>query len=66
MSRPSRGAAALRILFGLMFLVPALQEITDQNLPADLQAWQHWYDQPGAGKLAEFGQRDGWNVCGEE
>ena len=44
----------------------ALHEITDQNLPADAQAWQTWYGQHGAAKLAEFEQMNWWQVRGDE
>jgi hypothetical protein len=44
----------------------ALHEITDENLPGDLHAWQDWYGQHGAAKLAEFEQLDWWRVRGDE
>lgn len=44
----------------------ALHEITDQNLGSDAQAWQTWYGQHGAGKLAEFERLDWWQVRGDE
>lgn len=44
----------------------ALHEITDENLPANPQAWQTWYGQHGAAKLAEFEQLDWWRVRGDE
>ncbi|HZR65676.1 MAG TPA: HEAT repeat domain-containing protein [Terriglobales bacterium] len=44
----------------------ALHEITDQNLPNDAAAWQSWYDQHGAEKLAELEQADWWQVHGDE
>ncbi|MGB7284835.1 MAG: HEAT repeat domain-containing protein [Candidatus Acidiferrum sp.] len=44
----------------------ALHELTDQNLPPDAQAWRAWYGQQGAEKLAEFEQRDWWQVHGDE
>lgn len=44
----------------------ALREITDENLPADAQAWRTWYGQHGAGKLAAFEQLDWWQVRGDE
>lgn len=44
----------------------ALDEITDENLPADAAAWRSWYGQHGAGKLAQFEQLEWWQVRGEE
>ncbi len=44
----------------------ALQEITDQTLPADASAWQDWYTQHGAEKMAEFEQSDWWKVRGDQ
>jgi hypothetical protein len=44
----------------------ALREITDQTLPADGSAWQNWYAQHGAEKLAEFEQSDWWKVRGDQ
>ena len=44
----------------------ALREITDQTLPADASAWQHWYAQHGAEKMAEFEQADWWKVRGDQ
>ena len=44
----------------------ALAEITDQQLPADAQAWEHWYTEHGADKKAEFEQMDWWRVRGDE
>lgn len=44
----------------------ALHEITDQNLPNNAAAWQHWYDQHGTEKLAELEQSDWWQVHGDE
>jgi len=32
----------------------ALQEITDENLPADALAWSRWYQEHGSEKMAEF------------
>jgi hypothetical protein len=40
----------------------ALHEITDQTLPADASAWQNWYTQHGAEKMAEFEHMDWWRV----
>jgi hypothetical protein len=44
----------------------ALTEITDQHLPADAEAWQHWYNDHGTDKMAEFEQMDWWRVRGDE
>jgi hypothetical protein len=44
----------------------ALHEITDQNLPNDVQAWRTWYGRQGAAKLAEFERLDWWRVRGDE
>jgi hypothetical protein len=44
----------------------ALHEITDETLPADAAAWQHWYSQHGAQKMAEFEQLDWWRVRGDQ
>jgi hypothetical protein len=44
----------------------ALQEITDENLPADAVAWSRWYQEHGAEKLAEFERLDWWQVRGDE
>lgn len=44
----------------------ALREITDMNLPNDPQAWNIWYGQHGAEKLAEFERLDWWRVRGDE
>jgi HEAT repeat protein len=44
----------------------ALREITDQNVPADASAWQNWYEQHGAEKMAEFEQLDWWRVRGDQ
>jgi HEAT repeats len=44
----------------------ALTEITDQHLPADGAAWQRWFDDHGADKMAEFEQMDWWRVRGDE
>lgn len=44
----------------------ALTEITDQHLPADAEAWQHWYNDHGLDKMAEFEQMDWWRVRGDE
>jgi hypothetical protein len=44
----------------------ALREITDETLPADASAWQEWYSQHGAEKMAEFTQLDWWRVRGDQ
>jgi hypothetical protein len=44
----------------------ALQEITDENLPADAIAWSRWYREHGAEKMAEFERLDWWQVRGDE
>jgi hypothetical protein len=44
----------------------ALQEVTDKALPADAAAWQDWYAQHGAEKMAEFEQSDWWRVRGDQ
>jgi hypothetical protein len=44
----------------------ALTEITDQTLAADASAWQAWYTQHGAEKMAEFEQADWWKVRGDQ
>jgi hypothetical protein len=44
----------------------ALGEITDENLPSTAQAWQTWYGQHGAAKLAEFERLNWWQVRGDE
>jgi len=44
----------------------ALQEITDENLPADALIWSRWYQEHGAEKMAEFERLDRWQVRGDE
>jgi hypothetical protein len=44
----------------------ALQEITDENLPADALAWSRWYQDHGHEKIAEFERLDWWQVRGDE
>jgi hypothetical protein len=44
----------------------ALQEITDENLPADAVTWSRWYQEHGAEKMAEFERLDWWQVRGDE
>lgn len=42
----------------------ALHEITDENLPPDADAWNHWFADHGAEKMAEFEHLDWWQVRG--
>jgi hypothetical protein len=44
----------------------ALQEITDENLPADAPAWSRWYQEHGSEKKAEFERLEWWQVRGDE
>jgi hypothetical protein len=44
----------------------ALQEITDEKLPADAIAWSRWYQEHGAEKMAQFERLDWWQVRGDE
>ena len=44
----------------------ALQEITDENLPADALAWSRWYQDHGAEKMAQFERLEWWQVRGDE
>jgi hypothetical protein len=44
----------------------ALHEITDENIPTDASAWQDWYTQHGAEKMAEFERLDWWSVRGDQ
>ena len=44
----------------------ALQEITDENLPADALAWSRWYQEHGSEKMAEFERLDWWQIRGDE
>ena len=44
----------------------ALQEITDETLPADASVWRDWYSKKGAEKMAEFEQSDWWKVRGDQ
>jgi hypothetical protein len=44
----------------------ALQEITDANVPADALAWNRWYTDHGAEKMAEFERLEWWQVRGAE
>jgi len=44
----------------------ALQEITDENLPADALIWSRWYQEHGAEKMAELERLDWWQVRGDE
>ena len=44
----------------------SLQEITDENLPADAVVWSRWYRDHGDEKMAEFERLDWWKVRGDE
>ncbi len=44
----------------------ALTEITGETLPGDASAWQEWYTQHGAERMAEFQQLDWWKVRGDQ
>jgi hypothetical protein len=44
----------------------ALQEITDEPLPADALTWSRWYQEHGAEKMAEFERLQWWQVRGDE
>lgn len=44
----------------------ALREITDENSPADAVAWNRWYADHGADKMAEFERLEWWQVRGDE
>jgi hypothetical protein len=44
----------------------ALQEITDEKLPADAIVWSRWYQEHGAEKMAQFERLDWWQVRGDE
>jgi len=44
----------------------ALNEITDANLPADALAWNRWYADHGAEKMAEFERLEWYQVRGDE
>jgi hypothetical protein len=44
----------------------ALQEITDEHLPADANVWSRWYQEHGAEKMAEFERLDWWQIRGDE
>jgi hypothetical protein len=44
----------------------ALQEVTDENLPADALVWSRWYQEHGSEKMAEFERLDWWQVRGDE
>jgi HEAT repeat protein len=44
----------------------ALQEITDANVPADALAWNRWYADHGAEKMAEFDRLEWYQVRGDE
>jgi hypothetical protein len=44
----------------------ALQEITDENLPADAPVWSRWYEEHGSEKMAEFERLEWYQVRGDE
>jgi hypothetical protein len=44
----------------------ALQEITDQNLPANAPAWSAWYAQHGGEKMSQFEAQNSWQIRGDE
>jgi len=44
----------------------ALQEITDENLPANAPAWSAWYTQHGSEKMIQFEAQNSWQVRGDE
>ena len=44
----------------------ALNEITDANVPADALAWNRWYADHGADKMAEFEHLEWYQVRGDE
>jgi len=44
----------------------ALQAITDENLPGDAAAWNRWYADHGADKLAAFERLEWYQVRGDE
>jgi hypothetical protein len=44
----------------------ALQEITDENLPADALAWSRWYQEHGPEKVADFERLEWCQVRGDE
>ena len=44
----------------------ALQEITDERLPADAVVWSRWYQEHSAEKMAEFERLNWWQVRGDE
>lgn len=43
----------------------ALREITDENLPPAADAWNRWFADHGAEKMAEFERLDWWQVRGD-
>jgi hypothetical protein len=43
----------------------ALREITDESSPADAEAWNRWYADHGAEKMAEFERLEWWQVRGD-
>jgi HEAT repeat protein len=44
----------------------ALHEITDENLLPSASAWNDWYRQRGAERVAQFEQQEWWRVPGDE
>jgi hypothetical protein len=44
----------------------ALQEITDENLPADALTWSRWYQERGSEKMAAFERLEWCQVRGDE
>jgi len=44
----------------------ALQEITDEDLPADALVWSRWYEEHGSEKMAEFERLEWYQVRGDE
>ena len=43
----------------------ALREITDENLPSEADAWNRWFADHGAEKMAEFEHLGWWQVRGD-
>jgi hypothetical protein len=43
----------------------ALREITDENLPSEADAWNRWFADHGAEKMAEFEHLVWWQVRGD-
>src|SRR5215472_14012711 len=44
----------------------ALREITDENVPADVAAWNQWYTDHGTEKMAAFERLEWWQVRGND